>query len=285
MHIELALPFVIASLFSLEDLWEVLKEYPAVRVKLESIAVKRLEKHKKPLIQQSETKKKRRSDSNVFIRVFVLRSLVNLKRSKSAPGLIEISCRLPFHAPVRRAGSGLQRLSCVKEDDINLLLSSANPSPLPTPFPPPPPPPPSAPSSAMPLLPSTSTPIDTSFTYPGQHASPSCHSSLSTAPLASSISFTSSLNSARPAIINHSVSWSTAGDTTKPTISNVPRTMSLMNSNLRSRISSTDSNEILRLKQRLAELEKEDLINNATVHQEYLDIQNRLKDWTEQDRS
>lgn len=39
---------------SKEDLWEVLKEYPAVRVKLESIAVKRLEKHKKPLIQQSK---------------------------------------------------------------------------------------------------------------------------------------------------------------------------------------------------------------------------------------
>jgi len=37
---------------SKEDLWEVLKEYPAVRVKLEAIAVKRLEKHKKPLIQQ-----------------------------------------------------------------------------------------------------------------------------------------------------------------------------------------------------------------------------------------
>jgi cyclic nucleotide gated channel alpha 3 len=34
---------------SKEDLWQVLKEYPAVRVKLEAIAVKRLEKHKKPL--------------------------------------------------------------------------------------------------------------------------------------------------------------------------------------------------------------------------------------------
>jgi hypothetical protein len=34
---------------SKEDLWEVLKEYPAVRVKLEAIAVKRLENHKKPL--------------------------------------------------------------------------------------------------------------------------------------------------------------------------------------------------------------------------------------------
>lgn len=34
---------------SKEDLWEVLKEYPAVRVKLEAIAVRRLEKHKLPL--------------------------------------------------------------------------------------------------------------------------------------------------------------------------------------------------------------------------------------------
>jgi CRP-like cAMP-binding protein len=40
---------------SKEDLWEVLKEYPAVRVKLEAIAVKRLEKHKKPLIQQGKS--------------------------------------------------------------------------------------------------------------------------------------------------------------------------------------------------------------------------------------
>jgi hypothetical protein len=38
------------------DLWEVLKEYPAVRVKLEAIAVKRLEKHKKPLIQQGKNR-------------------------------------------------------------------------------------------------------------------------------------------------------------------------------------------------------------------------------------
>jgi len=242
---------------SKEDLWEVLKEYPAVRVKLESIAVKRLEKHKKPLIQQ-----------------------INLKRSKSAPGLIEISCRLPFHAPVRRAGSGLQRLSCVKEDDINLLLSSTSPSSLPSRLPPPPPPP--ACSSIAMLLPSSSTPIDTSFNYPEQHASPSCHSSLSTAPLASSISFTSSLNSTRPQIINHSVSWSTTGEANKPTTSNVPRTMSLINSQMRSRISSIDSNEIQQLKQRLIDLEKqEDFQTNSTIRQEYLQIQDRLKTLTE----
>ncbi|CAF1249805.1 unnamed protein product [Rotaria sp. Silwood1] len=90
---------------SKEDLWEVLKEYPAVRVKLESIAVKRLEKHKKPLIQQ-----------------------INLKRSKSTPGLIEASCRLPFHVPLRRTGSGIQRRSSIKESDIKTIISLNPPS-------------------------------------------------------------------------------------------------------------------------------------------------------------
>ncbi|CAF0773507.1 unnamed protein product [Adineta ricciae] len=84
---------------SKEDLWEVLKEYPAVRVKLESIAVKRLEKHKKPLIQ-----------------------LINLKRSKSSPGLLEPSCRVPYHVSVRRLGSGTPRLSSIKESDLKITL-------------------------------------------------------------------------------------------------------------------------------------------------------------------
>ena len=53
---------------SKEDLWEVLREYPAVRVKLEAIAVKRLEKHKKTLFE-----------------------IVNMERCKSAPALIESS--------------------------------------------------------------------------------------------------------------------------------------------------------------------------------------------------
>ncbi|UJR08291.1 hypothetical protein I4U23_012562 [Adineta vaga] len=90
---------------SKEDLWEVLKEYPAVRVKLESIAVKRLEKHKKPLIQ-----------------------LINLKRSKSSPGLIEPSCRIPYHVSVRRLGSRVSRLSSIKESDIrtNLQMNPSN---------------------------------------------------------------------------------------------------------------------------------------------------------------
>jgi hypothetical protein len=134
---------------SKEDLWEVLKEYPAVRVKLESIAVKRLEKHKKPLIQQSKITQRK------FFYSFIS-PLVNLKRSKSAPGLIEASCRLPFHAPIRRTGSGVHRISSIKESDILNIVS---------------------PSSEQ------------------QQHSNSSNSLLTVAPLASSISVTSSLNS------------------------------------------------------------------------------------------
>ena len=52
---------------SKEDLWEVLKEYPAVRVKLESIAVKRLEKHKKPLIHLSKSNRKKLFQKKSFL--------------------------------------------------------------------------------------------------------------------------------------------------------------------------------------------------------------------------
>lgn len=109
---------------SKQDLWEVLKEYPAVRVKLESIAVKRLEKHKKPLIQLSKSNinEQKQKENKHF-----LYPLVNLKRSKSTPGLIEASCRLPFQAPVRRTGSGIHRRSSVKESDIRSTLQISPP--------------------------------------------------------------------------------------------------------------------------------------------------------------
>ena len=106
---------------SKEDLWEVLKEYPAVRVKLESIAVKRLEKHKKPLIQLSKKRKRM-----FFFNWSTMICLVNLKRSKSAPGLIEASCRIPYQAPVRRTGSEFHRLSSVKDSDVKQVLTPSS---------------------------------------------------------------------------------------------------------------------------------------------------------------
>jgi len=89
----------------------------------------------------------------------ILFFLVNLKRSKSAPGLIEASYRLPIHAPVRRIGSGIQRLSSIKESDIKTIQSLNSPSDQ------------------------------------QQQQLTSSNSLLTVAPLASSISVTSSLNS------------------------------------------------------------------------------------------
>lgn len=38
-----------------KDMWDVLKEYPAARVRLEAIAVKRLEKYKRAPLEKGES--------------------------------------------------------------------------------------------------------------------------------------------------------------------------------------------------------------------------------------
>lgn len=38
----------------MQDMWDVLKDYPAARVRLEAIAVKRLEKYRKDPLKKSE---------------------------------------------------------------------------------------------------------------------------------------------------------------------------------------------------------------------------------------
>lgn len=40
---------------SKKDMWDVLKEYPAARVRLEAIAVKRLEKYRRAPLEKGET--------------------------------------------------------------------------------------------------------------------------------------------------------------------------------------------------------------------------------------
>ncbi|XP_070173803.1 cyclic nucleotide-gated channel beta-1-like [Littorina saxatilis] len=59
---------------SKKDLWDVLKEYPAARVKLEAIAVKRLAKYKKQPLEKA------------------------LERSRSTPGLVESAGKVPLDA-------------------------------------------------------------------------------------------------------------------------------------------------------------------------------------------
>ncbi|CAH0406006.1 unnamed protein product [Chilo suppressalis] len=58
---------------SKKDMWDVLKEYPAARVRLEAIAVKRLEKYKKAPLEK-----------------------VAMGRCQSTPGLVETSGRIPI---------------------------------------------------------------------------------------------------------------------------------------------------------------------------------------------
>ena len=179
--------------------------------------------------------------------------LVNLKRSKSAPGIIEASCRLPFNAPVRRTGSGFHPLSSVKENDDNAIDP-----PL--------------------LLPSSSS-SNEEQPQPLQQYSSSSNSLLAVAPLASSISVTSSLNSARQPTINHSISWSTTTDATKSDAKRVGRTISLMNNNnTTNRLNAIVNNEIERLRKRLIELEREQSSFDSNSQQEYLQLQIRLKE-------
>ncbi|KAK2575506.1 hypothetical protein KPH14_011227 [Odynerus spinipes] len=58
---------------SKKDMWDVLKEYPAARVRLESIAVKRLEKYKRAPLKK-----------------------VAMSRCQSTPGLVESHARVPL---------------------------------------------------------------------------------------------------------------------------------------------------------------------------------------------
>ncbi|PAA93781.1 hypothetical protein BOX15_Mlig024695g1, partial [Macrostomum lignano] len=69
------------------DLWDVLKDYPAARVKLEAIAAKRLQAFKKKPIEEA-----------------------NLNRSQSTPGLVESSGKVPIEVmtlAARVGGSGV----------------------------------------------------------------------------------------------------------------------------------------------------------------------------------
>ncbi|XP_018897668.2 cyclic nucleotide-gated channel alpha-3 isoform X1 [Bemisia tabaci] len=64
---------------SKKDMWDVLKEYPAARVRLEAIAVKRLEKYKRAPLEK-----------DLFI------TTAAMGRSQSTPGLLETRGRVPL---------------------------------------------------------------------------------------------------------------------------------------------------------------------------------------------
>ncbi|XP_037510378.2 cyclic nucleotide-gated cation channel beta-1 [Rhipicephalus sanguineus] len=75
-----------------QDMWDVLKDYPAARVRLEAIAVKRLEKYKREPMRK-----------------------MSLGRSRSTPGLVESRGKLPLEevtpgAPSKEASSSVAAL-------------------------------------------------------------------------------------------------------------------------------------------------------------------------------
>lgn len=66
---------------SKKDMWDVLKEYPAARVRLEAIAVKRLEKYKKAPLEKG--KRKRSLKQSVLLEIFwffLFNCLLHLKQ-------------------------------------------------------------------------------------------------------------------------------------------------------------------------------------------------------------
>ncbi|XP_039295982.1 cyclic nucleotide-gated cation channel alpha-3 isoform X3 [Nilaparvata lugens] len=94
---------------SKKDMWDVLKEYPAARVRLEAIAVKRLEKYKRAPLEKVRAGHiaipidfPRDVSASPFNRRFMTRravSMVNLPamgRSQSTPGLVETKGRVPL---------------------------------------------------------------------------------------------------------------------------------------------------------------------------------------------
>lgn len=71
-------------------MWDVLKDYPAARVRLEAIAVKRLEKYRKePLKKSKSTGFDFEIQDEQFINMPTFSQLVALGRSRSTPGLVE----------------------------------------------------------------------------------------------------------------------------------------------------------------------------------------------------
>ncbi|CAM1296306.1 Uncharacterised protein g1524 [Pycnogonum litorale] len=71
-----------------QDMWDVLKEYPAARVRLENIAQKRLEKYKKEPLQRANMLGMFPSSRRLIT--------VALNRSHSTPGLIESTGKIPL---------------------------------------------------------------------------------------------------------------------------------------------------------------------------------------------
>lgn len=88
---------------SKKDMWDVLKEYPAARVRLEAIAVKRLEKYKRAPLEKGSVallfpwrSVEWLAVARGLTAVLCLLLAAALGRSQSTPGLVESRGRVPL---------------------------------------------------------------------------------------------------------------------------------------------------------------------------------------------
>ncbi|XP_063224786.1 cyclic nucleotide-gated cation channel beta-1 [Bacillus rossius redtenbacheri] len=95
---------------SKKDMWDVLKEYPAARVRLEVIAVKRLEKYKRAPLERGLSLASRSAP----LAILATQNCPAMGRSHSTPGLVESRGRVPLEdmwvsplEPLLRDGSSL----------------------------------------------------------------------------------------------------------------------------------------------------------------------------------
>ncbi|KAH8041775.1 hypothetical protein HPB51_017897 [Rhipicephalus microplus] len=113
-----------------QDMWDVLKDYPAARVRLEAIAVKRLEKYKRePMRKKIGSPSLARLSFQLFISSRFVMSL-SLGRSRSTPGLVESRGKLPLEevtpgAPSKEASSSVAALLQPSPQPAESPLSSS----------------------------------------------------------------------------------------------------------------------------------------------------------------
>ena len=71
-------------------MWDVLKDYPAARVRLEAVAAKKIERYKKVPLEKGEEALAAGCNSLIAL-------LAALARSQSTPGLLESDGRVTLH--------------------------------------------------------------------------------------------------------------------------------------------------------------------------------------------
>mgnify|MGYP001550529252 CR=1 FL=1 len=107
-----------------DDLWDVLRDYPAARVRLEAIAVKRLQKYQKPPVLDAKDDRKAAATKGWIL---TYAKPLSLNFSEHWSTVISIKKSLKFtHQPSFDKISVLTRFTKLKKSQyLNMLLSQS----------------------------------------------------------------------------------------------------------------------------------------------------------------